>query len=773
MRSLSGRLARTSLDLDSDPEATTELVELERVPSRALLILYRLLLTGTTMLDALTTRTRGRQPKDKVFVKLLFSAGLSPNTDRLTQEVTRALCIPDCDTSRGLKKCHESFETIRATLDKVFAQTQEEPAPGPLVACDHLAGAILLIYARMAQDNILCRRLVFDTPFLDKVVALLSSPVVRQGMVMILSKLCHQRDSEVLRAVARFTSTLLDYAEPHMARLPFVERTVCVLSHATTSIYREPVPDPEVIAALPRAIQFMLSVVRLPGSTSLSFDHLIMFCHETAPRCPAPLLANPDCLDLLVACARCPDICTRICSERALIGAFIAPHLDKQRQIEPTREETRTLLQDYYRENEPFVLKLLDGEAKLSALAKEYKANPDCSHSGLGQELASLVLHHEETIRIWIGCRVEGAEDVREMLRGCEKAVRIAADETNGLDVTSDILRISLLASEGDRYEASHYALEALKRHPSVPFFYFILASCGCGIGDDVVTRVLYAEKGLQCDDGMTEYLQLALLYIHLYYAHLLVSQMADGFPADFRLKEVNVLMETASANAHTWSRIAPVDHFQRPLLTTVGILIDLLRDGHTWTDEIFQASRLRFCSPWRKLMNFQETRTFYTQVCDTARCTRTGFNPMEHTFALDKILDRMSIAWDTWGSTVSCQPPKPYTTAAESDHSEVDIVAWFEKLNTGTCFSRMFELQGIDPGVKRFGDANLHTCSYCNNGNAALKKCAGCQQTRYCNNVCQKNHWRSHREACKASRIDKEDQKTEGGVEGQGDSGR
>ncbi|KAJ7604778.1 hypothetical protein FB45DRAFT_1153563 [Roridomyces roridus] len=670
-----------------------------------------------------------RPARDKTLLQLLVTAGLASDANLLANEISRKLRIPDCNTTRGLKKCHESFETVSVALDNVYAQTREYSG-SQVVASDRLASAILVLYSRMGDDNILRKRIVSETRFLERAVALLTSPWARETAVLILSRFSHQRDSEVLQVIARFTSAILD----------FVETTVCVLSHAITCAIDAAIPDPEVVAALPRVLRFMLNVVLLPASTSLSFHHLVTFCHETAYQYPVPFLANPDSINFLVACARSPDICTRICSQRALIDvcAQLADSRQREHKPEPTSRDVFESLQTYYRDTEPFVSQLLQDGDMLKALANEYKTNSDCSHLQLGQQVAALILRSETAIRAFTQPDNEGAEEVLEMLRVCEDAVRNAADDTNKLDITADVLHIhTVLVSKGQLCPASHYAEEALKRHPCFPFFHYTLANFVCG-RDESITRVLHADKGLQCRDGMTDNMQQQLLYLSVSHSLLVVSRMAQGLPLDLRMKEVNVLLGKALDNANTFMRVAPLDHTLMPSMTAVGTLIDLLRNGHIWKDEKFQTIRKSF-----------------TRICDIARCNGWGFTLLKDCDALDKILDGMPSAWDTWSSVISRQPKRGYKApASDSDHSDVDISVWFEKLNTTPCFSRECELQGATPGAQRYGLAQLHTCSFCNCGSVTLKNCAGCQKTWYCNNVCQKMHWKSHREECKAGRI-------------------
>ncbi|KAJ7618610.1 hypothetical protein FB45DRAFT_872015 [Roridomyces roridus] len=511
---------------------------------------------------------------DEIFLQLLVSARFAPNGNVLVKEVSRRLRISGTDTMRGLKKCHESFETIDAALDNVYARSREHS--DDQVASDRLASAILSIYSRMGEDNILRKRILSETRFLERAMALLASPWARENVVIALGRISDQHDGHVLQAIARFTPTILDCAEPHLGQLNFVEKIVGVLTRAMASALFADTPDPEIQAALPRLLRFMLSVVHLPGSSSLSFDYLCIVCHQVALSCPALLLSNPDAIEFLVACARSPDLYTRITSQRALIDACAQFQLastpeNAQIVVERTSGGLFESAQAYYRDREPFIATLRKDEEKLEALADEYETNPNCSHSELGQELAALILHREMTIR---GCtyhNARGGAELLEMLRVCEAAVRKDADETNQLNVTADVLRIHILVSQGELNAASNYAQEALKRHPSVPFFYYILASLGC-CGDRDISKVLYADKGLQYVDGMTDYLQQELLYLTVCYSHLVVARMAQASPSELRVNEVNALINKALANTNTFFQtVTQMDHSHMPLMTAVG----------------------------------------------------------------------------------------------------------------------------------------------------------------------------------------------------------
>ncbi|KAJ7618607.1 hypothetical protein FB45DRAFT_1063233 [Roridomyces roridus] len=595
---------------------------------------------------------------DKTFSELLVSAGLATDRVLLAKEVAGKLRIPDCKTTRGLKKCHGSFETVSAALDNVYTQSREYSG-SQVAAADNLALAILSIYSDIGEDTILRKRIVSETRFLERSVALLASPWAREAAVRLLSRLSHQHSTEVLPTVARFTSSILDCAEPHLTELPFVEKAVCVLSHAVTSAIHAATPNPKVVAALPRVLKFMLSVVLLPASTSTSFDHFIAFCHQNAPQYPAPFFSNPDSIDFLVACARSPDIGTRICSQRALIDA--CAQLADSQKIEPplefaARARIFERLHPYSRGAESSFSTFLQRTKKLEALVNEWKTNLNCSHLKLGKELAGLILHYETTIRACIQPGAAGAQEFLRMLRVCEAAVRNAADETNKLEVTADILRLQRLTSEGDVCPCV-YAQEALKRNPSAPFFHYILANFACG-RDESITLVVYANKGLQCVDGMTDYMQQQLLYLTVSHSLRVVSRMAQGLPSseNLRLKEIDALTKTALANARIFLRVAPLDHQLMPSMTAFGTHIHLLRNGHMWKDETFQSNG-----------------KFFAHVREITRCSPLGVPPSKDCHAFDKILERMSSAWDTWGPAISRQPKRDYKAAASN--SDVDTL--------------------------------------------------------------------------------------------------
>lgn len=66
-------------------------------------------------------------------------------------------CITDINTRSGLKKIHRDFDTIHRTLHTLYAVTHS----------DKVAGAVVGIFGKLAEDGILLRRIIKETGIVD------------------------------------------------------------------------------------------------------------------------------------------------------------------------------------------------------------------------------------------------------------------------------------------------------------------------------------------------------------------------------------------------------------------------------------------------------------------------------------------------------------------------------------------------------------------------------------------------------------------------------
>ncbi|KAJ7026964.1 hypothetical protein C8F04DRAFT_1123798 [Mycena alexandri] len=667
--------------------------------------------------------------------RLLVVAHLSHSPDCLVEEISRLLCIPDYNTARGLKQCHQDFGSISSKLEQVFTQRREKVSS---CSADKLAVAIVVIYGHMSQDSLLRKRVVTETGFVQQAISLLRSEVARSRVISVLTAVTHLNDNEIMRSIVRFTSTILDCAEGHLDDHKYAESTLCVLSHCTTVGLAEIDSELAHLIPLPRVIQFCLSVVRLPTSTFLSFHHFLDFCFRTTEYRSAVFRSLPDSVDFLVACTRAEDICARNDALRSLIA--ISPwegttqltrvrlgHVDAAlKQYGKTSNRQRELL----RSRERF------------QLIETFIKNPHRSLSDFGNKLVLLILAHELGVRRYFQHRGDDEIEEGEIQRlqqnlGCRRFIDVlplCAEAVRGgsgpqAEINGDILQLEFLLASKKHPEACALARTCIERDPSVAFFYLVLTT-----SDDrsIASPVRAAEKGLECS-GLTDYMREELLYSAASSASFIAGYMLHGKPSEIRLQEAIQLAQKALSYATSFVEVAPPDGDMVPDMIALRIHLTFLMRGHTLVDE---------CSELQALQS--ELNLAY----DIARSTMRGFSPLRECLAIDTIFARMSVASQVWKSVLARNHSNKYRNNVTPN---ADPTAWLEKLDNSDGMSNRFAMLGtVDPSTERYGTAQLRCCSACGSPSAVLRKCSGCQEARYCNSNCQKGHWGVHRKTCK-----------------------
>ncbi|KAJ7629676.1 hypothetical protein DFH06DRAFT_708099 [Mycena polygramma] len=667
----------------------------------------------------------GVEPQLPTLPEMLTAARFATSSEALVAELSRMLCIPDYDTTRGLKHCHDAFDTICSKLEQVFALSRGHQTAN--VAADTLSAAVLVIYGRMGLDSLLGKRIFAETDFFGKAIPLLHSVTARSIVMPVLSSLMHIGNADIMKDLSRFTSTILDCVEGQSTDLRYAENAVCVLTHCSI------IPDDlhsDAELHLPRLIRFILSVIRLPNATSLSFNHFCMFSSNMACRNPATFLDIPDAVDFLVACTRAQDLSARNDALRAVIGLYSrepAPLQEIPYMPEPGRQAL-----SQYGSDPSYQSRSFNFMSRISELLDTFEDSRSLLELGLG--LVELILNNA-SVGLWftapdeeytrLATRVGGTRFV-DILRLCGDAVRVSGSGSQ-TRTQSEILQLEFLAASGEKEEACIVARSCIQRDPSVAFFYYILAA----YGDDKSTSVRFAEKGLKCS-SLTVFLREELLCSAVLSSDLVIAEMLTGRPSDVRIQELTALLENASLHAISFINDAPPDHLEMPFMISQAILFTLLRSGHALSDDC------------------REIRAPYDKLhlsCDIARSQVGGFVPPIPCLAVEKIFDRMAIANRVWMPVVSRYPSREYSTI--SSDPNVDLTAWLEKLDISDPVSKFYEIRGLNLATNRYGTAQLPHCSGCGSVSAVLRKCSRCQKTKYCNSDCQRKHWKDHRQMC------------------------
>ncbi|KAJ7618583.1 hypothetical protein FB45DRAFT_1097132 [Roridomyces roridus] len=629
----------------------------------------------------------------------------SATIDNLIREVSRVLHLPDCNTTRGLKQCHESFAGVSFALDALYAASRELLD----MARDHLAIVVIAIYGRMGEDAVLRERILSETDFLAKAMTMIDSPTVGARVMSVLSAIAKFPETRNLSEMARFSTKLLSSAESRIEEIYYAENAVSVLRNIMGAAFDAADPDAKIIASIPRYLQFALKVVGQPASGVISFSHLVMFCGELSDRGGA-FLPDPDAIDFLVACTRASDIYNRVTAQHALIflGPALEPDMNDPYIPEPFSARVQHALQQFYGNSPRSAFTGTPGDfAQLECLAEAFRSNSR-PRADIGQALARMTLYNEILIRSWH----RPDRDHAEVLPACEDALR--KSNRPGAEVDADILHLVRLLSMTEHEAAHTFARAALERHPSVAFFYYVMAVCG----NMSIRTLVSANKGLECP-SLTDFLRRRMLYLSASSTLIIIPGMMQGSSRQIRLQEVQLLLENAARSAETWMDIAPPDDPHRPSMVAIGIRVDLILRGHTMTEVDFKTA--------------QDKLTFAFDLTCRGWIDWRSFDQEKQCDGLEKLFNHMPNAWKIWGPTVMRRPSDVYRNSAgtRSADPQAELTAWLTKLYTirtqGThkSIEGDLEMQGIKPGARR-----------------------------YCDDACQKRHWKVHREACKANRM-------------------
>ncbi|KAJ7727267.1 hypothetical protein B0H16DRAFT_1779751 [Mycena metata] len=657
--------------------------------------------------------------------RLLVVAHLSYGEQTLVEDVSRLLCIPDYNTARGLKQCHQDFGTISSKLEQVFTQTRGR-VDSP--SADKLTAAVITIYRDMCADKILRTRIVAEADFLNKAISVLNHTFAGRIALSALSNISHVDDVGIRENILPIASAILDTAEKQLHDIEYVENAVCVLKHSITFILDD-WADPKLarLVPFPRVIQFFLSAARLPTSTDSIFDHFLDFCPLAIKYYPTVFSSIPDVVDFLVACTRAKDLCTRSAALRSLTRLWPPQNTAPETALESSRV-SQALAE--YAAGRTSQAREVEERRKLRDVLVSICNYTQGPFSEIGYELADLILNNELGVRTYFVCPSRIHDDLVLHIKGermcfppsvlplAAKAVRSSSGAH--AELKGDILELEFLLTGQNSRETFTFAQSCIERHPSTAFFYYVLAmlwSASADIvaqrwGANVITSMRHAERGLQCPD-LTDFLREELLYYAASSADLLAAQMLTGNRSDIRVQEILALMQKA-------------------------IHLAFLMKGHTLNDKCAELQILRD----KLLLSY-----------DIARCSVRGFFPTQQCLMIDKILPRMSTASRAWKDVVSRLPSREYP----SIDPNVDLAAWLEKLDVSDPHTNFFTIRGIDINTKThggvLGSVQLHRCSKCTGASAVLKRCGRCQEARYCNSECQRRHWEVHRKTCKGSK--------------------
>ncbi|KAI0262799.1 hypothetical protein BC834DRAFT_844928 [Gloeopeniophorella convolvens] len=472
--------------------------------------------------------------------------------------------------------------------------------------------------------------------------------------------------------------------------------------HVTALLEVRNPPEPKLLKSfeLPRVLHTILVLLRKPGATPLAWEHAATYVASVAMHFPDILQAQPSSINLLVALTRSPHLRARA---TGVLGVVRLHVLDSE---------------------DPVAQSNMGALVASTVSCKPWPERADAAATAYGK-------HRIETTLIM--------ECTRDMLNAIGRA-----KETKDLAELGEKLARLILRTEyslGLAWSKVNPNTEGSTRPPQFPFNRWMEAVPHCatalrkrgGPGDADAADIVET-KGLILQARRTEAVALARAALkrspRVAYFHYVIALGSSGEEgvrsarqglrcgAKDTTQYVRCGLLYRSAEYGSFLREAPPDARSVGEVSCIYLLMLLLVKG----DEALE-SLPEFKEANEKLEISDEITSFfgmrYNALNSAPRARQIAANTPEA--ALVRWLERMVL--------------EEAQGAQGSSYGEARVS------NEG---SYMHPRAGVN-------DVALYRCSWCGAPSAVLRKCSGCQKTRYCDSECQKQHWTDeHRKACK-----------------------
>ncbi|KAF9063495.1 hypothetical protein BDP27DRAFT_1335047 [Rhodocollybia butyracea] len=635
---------------------------------------------------------------------------------QIVQLIQNQLQIPDLSKKSGLKKVFANFDATYERLDAIFQQYVEN---------DRIVGGIVGIYTQMCEDSVLRTKLC-SNGLLARLFPVLKRDACRTMALHTLVNIGHHGGVGVHAEIAKHASllvqTLLDYPDDPQS----VEYVILILSHSVGAVVNgdSQAPEmPDIHRSLDMRIILKLVTfhMRQPYASGALIDHGIQLIFAASMHCAADFRAEPD-LDKFLNWG------LRGSCLGALIRSFVRSSVPERLAMGPA--QTMQLMS-----NQPW-------PAHLQKVLSQYGL-PRCyttqeravsyelsevlgrgmQHRDfylLGGKLASLTLLSEYTMPETI----LPAFSVIEVVPFCIKELR--AKGTPSDMEKADILEMKLLVKKQQWDEIKSKAHQFLERNPHAAYTYYALSLTP---GSEEALRA--AKKGLKCKQT-TPFLHFQLLRLAVEFAGDLGLCYFQEFD-DGRMmwEEAIAFLMSALEDSKAFIEQAPPDNPYMKTILYWNIILTIVMDGPDANLKAVEGA-LEKLKISEQVNEHMKMPILSTQMRMAAKLIVKLYDEAvkdlgEGVKLMDERLDE--------------QVPPPDFPKKASD----ELAAWLSDMSLGSFNCS----DGPKPQIN-VKDIWFKRCSYCRNPSAVLRKCSGCQLTRYCDNNCQKLHWAEHKKQCK-----------------------
>ncbi|KAF7980251.1 hypothetical protein HWV62_38985 [Athelia sp. TMB] len=622
------------------------------------------------------------------------------------------LNIPDLTSRHGLKKVHRDFDAIHRRLDRLYEKNSTNPK---------IVGGVIGIWSKMCADSLLRDKLF--------------KAECRYLGLRALSSVTHHGGVGPRTEIARQTPILLQLMDAHPQDSLIAELCISTMSHAIGAATGSTGDSPnlELVNSLnlSNVMKVFVNATHKSEASSDLIHHALLFLAGCTRHFPEECEAYPPALKLLVAGLRSKNSTVRstcICGLIRLYHHNAEPDqrfYDPQKTIAAVRRGYPDHLVDIIMD---YGMARVDVTTTLLATNANQKAFMQCLQDrdlySLGMKLVPCILNTEFSI-------VQGAYQFENEVTGafeeadvdlpfkkwhdalphCARAIRerrrpSEADAADILDIKYQILR-------GEIRRAMAHANKAIARNPNHAYFYYALTLQANG-----PDGLRAAKRGLKCTTT-TPFVRCGLLQRAVDHAgDLGVTNLQNTSLGSKKWEEAVAFLSSAMEDAKMYMNEAPPDsRHMRKVLYWYTVLSMTLRGPEI--------------SPG--LVELEDALTKSKFADDFAYFVGNPPANTELRQAYKLIVKLYSDAARECADTIRRLDGDGPSTEPEilQQKAEDDLAAWLSHSNE--------EPDDVDGPQKVSCDAistndhiKLYICSYCGNPSAALRKCNGCEKTRY-----------------------------------------
>ncbi|KAI0374602.1 hypothetical protein BV20DRAFT_934661 [Pilatotrama ljubarskyi] len=681
----------------------------------------------------------------------------------IVSRLCKRLKIPDLSTRHGLKRTHARFNEMYRRLDGVYASARR-------AGNQRVMGGVVAIMAKMCADAILRDRL-FEKGLLKKVMPLLEFDSTRHIALQALTVVTHHGGLSARQEIARHSHTLVKIMQDYPDDSKVSELVIVTVDHATEAVVAcEEAPDPRLLkeASIRPVLEATVAALRKPTYSHIMHTHAINLLAAPTQHCPQECKAVPSMLKLLAALTRSNNINIRAVAFSALLRLPIAESEYEHSFFDPNRflsmaqrgtpQHLSDILMDYGPTKAEVYLTLY---ATVDYQKAMMQAMQDRDIYALGKKLVGIIQRTEFAIAEG-GFQVEGPRGREHVTDGSVLGLPFSR-WTDALPLSAKALRAKGMPADLDdadildmkfymirsRFpEAIALGHKALQRNRGLAYAYYVVS-----MGANIEAGLRAVKKGLKCT-VITPFVRNQLLWravSHAAQQGLMILREAMEGDMQARAEGTAFLM-SAWEDAKAYVSEAPPDGRHMLAVLSWYALLTILVRGPEMSED------LRELDPARRKM---KTSVEFMKHMGYP-IAKTQLN-----LARELILNLYTEGAKEWGAFVKrfdeldAQFQANHFEAAPD--AEDGLAEWLEKVDIadsdeddGHGSHRHGRGHGHPQGrtvpkaTSETSSCELYRCSWCGNPSAALRKCAGCGKTKYCDTGCQKSHWVEHKVDCR-----------------------